>query len=220
MTAVSNALVGGRDADGYGCKLECPSVHPGLIAGQLPWASGVDYKTMCLGMREWAAVIVLSRDRGSGAVTLDERGEPALSYPLHSNDAATLQDGLGLATRVLAAAGCTEVLTTQKAVGGTFPLPAGGAEREAAVREMSRRVEAAGVALDNRVQVTCNRTVIALLTPTPNRVQILSAHQMGTARMGSDPSSSVVNPDGESWEVTSTHNSTHQHLYQHINACL
>ena len=27
------------------------------------------------------------------------------------------------------------------------------------------------------------------------------AHQMGTCRMGSDPSSSVVNADGESWDV-------------------
>ena len=109
MTTVSNALVGGRDADGYGCKLECPSVHPGLIAGQLPWESGEAFKAKCLTMREWAAVIVLARDKGSGSVTLDERGEPALSYPLHNADAATLTDGLGLATRILAAAGCSEV---------------------------------------------------------------------------------------------------------------
>ncbi len=29
-----------------------------------------------------------------------------------------------------------------------------------------------------------------------------SAHQMGTARMGADPSTSVCDPNGESWDVS------------------
>lgn len=30
----------------------------------------------------------------------------------------------------------------------------------------------------------------------------VSAHQMGTARMGADPASSVCDPNGESWDVS------------------
>ena len=35
----------------------------------------------------------------------------------------------------------------------------------------------------------------------PNGPPLFSAHQMGTCRMGADAARSVVNPDGESWQV-------------------
>ena len=38
-----------------------------------------------------------------------------------------------------------------------------------------------------------------------NSSTVFSAHQMGTARMGIDPKKSCVDPQGECWEVRSTH---------------
>ena len=37
-----------------------------------------------------------------------------------------------------------------------------------------------------------------------NVTQLFSAHQMGTARMGSNPKSSVVDSTGESWDIAGT----------------
>ena len=37
-----------------------------------------------------------------------------------------------------------------------------------------------------------------------NSITMFSAHQMGTARMGTDPKKSCVNPQGECWEVSTS----------------
>jgi len=142
----------------------------------------MEFKKTLLGMRNWAAIIVLTRDYGSGSVTLDDRGEPALSYPLHSHDSESMMAGMELSLRIHAAAGAEQLATGQSDFGGVRNIPSAAPERAHAVTEACNDVRAAGVAMDGRVPV-------------------FSAHQMGTARMGAEPSVSVVDLNGESWEV-------------------
>jgi len=188
MTTVREAVAGGRRGDGYGCKLECPSMHPGLIAATTPWHGCTKYKLEFLKSRRIAAIISLCRDKGSGTVSLDERGEPALSYPLANEDIESLIDGLELSMRIFSAAGAEALGTSQKRF---FPdndcfCELGPEEDTAGRREnLNTAIETmkeCGIALDNRSQV-------------------FSAHQMGTCRMGADKRSSVVDLDGQSWEI-------------------
>ena len=74
----------------------------------------------------------------------------------------------------------TKVATTQPCFKGLEPLPAGPG-RAAALDDIASRVRAARFPAFSSV--------------------VLSAHQMGTCRMGVDRSTSVVSPAGECWDL-------------------
>jgi long-chain-alcohol oxidase len=182
MTTVSNQCAKGRANDNYGAKLECPSMHPGLAASVLPWAGGADFKESMLNIRRLSSFIVLTRDRGSGEVRLDKEGNPRLYYPLAESDAENMMDGLETAVRAMAAAGVDDVCPTN--------LPS------ARVLPPQSMPEARAAAVDNIV-TEMRETGFPLF-----KSSVFSAHQMGTCRMGSSSKDSVVNEDGQSWEVS------------------
>ena len=76
-----------------GCKLEAQrrrcaltaarspvQAHPGLMAASMPWLDGQDFKRLCTWMPYVAVTLVLTRDRGSGRVTIGRDGLPRLHY--------------------------------------------------------------------------------------------------------------------------------------------
>ena len=156
--------------DGYGFLIESVQYGPGYFAGSLPWQSGRQHKVLMSGLGRTSTLIGLVRDRGHGRVTIADAGESVVTYPL--DEPATVQrlsEALAAATRVHVAAG---------ARGAVDLTPA------------KQRVWRRGQDLD-RFLAGADAVPYRL----PYRV-IGSAHQMGSARMGTDPATSVADPEG------------------------
>jgi len=176
MTTVSNEVEPGPKNDGYGCKLEVPSTHPGLISSSIPWHGGAAVKAHLLDTADAAAMIVLQRDHGTGVVTNDAWNPMGMkvNYAVTDDDKESMIDGMDKCIRILAAAGADEIMTTHSAA------------------HVHRTSDAA--ALDAYVEK------VRLSGIKTNSVGVFSAHQMGSCRMGYSPNTSVVDEDGEMWE--------------------
>ncbi len=168
QTAYSDAF--NYRAGNYGAKLEVAPVHPAFAAMALPWTSATAHARWMDELSRTALLIALTRDRDPGSVDLD--GEAAIHYSLAPFDAENALAGLAGAIDVAFAAGARKVRTLHAA-----PLELDAAEWNPASRAaLVARLRALGVA--------------------PNRQPLFSAHQMGTAAMGSDPDRSVVDARG------------------------
>ena len=64
--------------------------HPGLMAASMPWLSGVDYKRLCTWFPYAALLLVLTRDKGSGRVTIGKDGLPRIHYWPDKHDRASM----------------------------------------------------------------------------------------------------------------------------------
>ena len=157
---------------GHGYLIEPGHWHPGLGAGALAWPDARDHKLIMGRASRSATFGALTREHGSGSVTLDERGQAAIHYPLDDEvDRALLRDGLRELARLHAAGGASVIID-----------PAPG-------RRLWRRGE--------DIEAFADRVAEA---PLEERA-ILSFHQMGSARMGTDPRTSVADPDGQLHDV-------------------
>jgi len=172
---------------GYGALLFTPAAHPGLFAAAAPWHGGRAFKDLFLKFPNAVAVLILVRDRGAGRVTLEANsGNPRLKYTMGCEDKAAMVKGMMLGLTAVAAAGACEVMTlhTGYAVPGEDGLRHKILHGTGAAFEFQlflKQVEEVGVP--------------ELGIPT------FSAHQMGTARLGTSPESSVLDADGECWDV-------------------
>jgi len=170
-------------------------IMPGLISTLVPWTNAASYKSLMLDTRRAFAFIVLSRDKGSGYVTLDKEGAPRMYYPVSEHDRGSLLDGLVAAIRIAAEAGAAQIGCSIIPL-GIRDLPAVPpadldesvrrrmeADRARAVDKFIAEVKAHGITTDFRTGIFC-------------------AHQMGTCKMGVDKKKSVVRPTGETWGCT------------------
>ncbi|KAJ0967962.1 hypothetical protein J5N97_024879 [Dioscorea zingiberensis] len=161
------------NADGYGAVLQTPALHPGMFSVLMPWVSAQDFRERMTRFSRTAHIFALARDKGTGTADYPE----SITYKLEGSDEDNLRKGLETALRILAAAGAEEV-GTQHCQGERFRVKGSG-EKE--FEEYLERVR--------------KRELRDLSTP------ISSAHQMGSCRMGVDPKTSAVSPDGEAWEL-------------------
>lgn len=152
--------------DGYGVKLEAVPAHPGLAALALPWEGRQQHAAEMRLLRRCAALIVLTRDRGSGSVSTDEA--PRIAYRLDPYDAAHMRTGMSKLAQGALAAGATRVRTLHN-----VPVE---------VRERN------GLGDFN--------VALAAAPSGANRLGLFSAHQMGTARMHADAAHGVVDGAG------------------------
>lgn len=155
----------------YGYTLEAAPTHPGLFGLATPWYSARNYRDEMRNISHLASIIVLTRDRGEGAVTVNRAGEPVVDYVVSAYDRKHILHGLRQGTRVHFAAGAQRVISLQNK-----PTDLTRAEQEALqnqrLREFDRLIERRGLGA--------------------NRVVLFSAHQMGTCRMGASPRTSVT----------------------------
>lgn len=161
------------DGKDYGVRLETPPVHPGIAATIIPWENAHQHKSILARLEQLAAIIVLTRDRDGGRVTVDAKGRPAIHYWLSAHDARHLQRGEIEAFRVYRAAGAVEI-------GGTyepFTRWCAGEDFEAHLRALGEQ------------------------TIKPNLYGVYSAHQMSSCRMGGSSALGALTPEGESYEV-------------------
>jgi choline dehydrogenase-like flavoprotein len=157
---------------GFGFRLECPPVLPGLLAASTPWVSSAEHRRRMSQAGHTAPFIAIVRDRDSGRVTLDRTGQPEVHYWPTREAREHLVRAMVEATRIHFAAGATEVSTLH-----TPPVTGHGGDFEAIRTAIERR----GV--------------------QRNAVALFSAHQMSTCRMGNDRRDSVADPNGEVWGV-------------------
>ncbi len=145
-------------------------MSPGLIGASFPWESGADHKRLMQAFRWHAPFVSVARDHGSGEVTIDDLGRAVVSWGLEDPVDRSLARRANVELcRIQHAAGATEVFTLHS-------------------RELRWK---RGEDFDAFLAEVDGASY------EPNDVACLSAHQMGSCRMGSDPQTSVADGRGE-----------------------
>lgn len=156
--------------DGYGMLIETGQYAPGLVGSATPWTSGADHKERMENFRFGATFIALTRDRGGGSVVTGPDGEAVPFYSVtDERDLENLRKGLDVQARLHEAAGAHTIV----GLAGTAPTWRRGDDFESFIAGLQRIPFRAG------------------------GHRMFSAHQMGTCRMGPDPSTSVAGTRGE-----------------------
>lgn len=161
--------------DNYGPIFETVPVHPGAGSLVVPWTSAAGYRA---GMGDFAKLgftAVLPRDKGKGTVSIAKDGTPKIDYAPSHGDKRRLTEGAINGGKVMEAAGALKVYTLHHDPIAYTPGGAGAHDRWA---EMVRA----------RGYDTSNTT-------------FFSYHQMGSCRMGIDPSRGAIDAHNESHEV-------------------
>ena len=158
----------------YGVKVEVAPAHPGMAALALPWENRAQHAALMDRFRNVATLFALTRDRDPGSIDLDD--EAYIRYRLSPYDGENLLAGLVGLFDLGFAAGALRMLTLHAKPIQIERSQWGPSRRDA----FAQRVRAIGIA--------------------PNRQVLFSAHQMGTAVMGTDPQRSVVDPAGRVWD--------------------
>lgn len=168
QAAIVDEFAGRREGHGY--LIETSQYTTGLFASAAVWQGGAAHKTLMADHARSVTLIHLTRDRGSGEVTLDERGQPRVTYAVTDPlDVENYWHGQGTVARILEAAGAERI---QPLAEGARPW---------------QRGEDLGAWIAGLRRYPIGHGGHA----------VFSAHQMGSARMGRDPQTSVADPRGE-----------------------
>jgi choline dehydrogenase-like flavoprotein len=159
--------------EGYGVKFETAPIHFALPASAFGWEGARAYKHDLAKLGHLSIVGAVLRDREPGRVDTGRDGRPRVHYELSAFDAAHLRVGLRGAARVMAAAGATDLFTTQQPPARCRPGAPGW-------------LEGFGAAMDARGYDRC-------------RMAFITFHQMGSCAMGADPRTAVVGESGEAY---------------------
>jgi choline dehydrogenase-like flavoprotein len=156
--------------EGYGFLVETAQYAPGLVGSATPWISGADHKRRMEEFRFTGTSISLTRDRGSGRVSVDANGEALPTYAVTDPlDLENLSRGIEAQIRLHEAAGAHQIA----------PLAEGG--------PTWRRGDDLAAFVDRVKRIPFRA----------GGYKLFSAHQMGSCRMGTDPQTSVAGPYGE-----------------------
>ncbi len=157
------------DGEGYGLLVEGSHFYPGVFGFQLARQDGRDHKEAMTRLGRMCDLLFIMRERGGGKVTVDDNGESVVHYALTDpRDQALFRKGLRVLAELHLAAGAEELW-----YGADIPVFHRGEDLEAWLAILDARPIGAG------------------------GLFMGSAHQMGSARMGADPATSVAQPSGE-----------------------
>jgi len=160
--------------DGCGFLFEATSMHPGIVSASMPWESGAAQKELMQAFRWLAPFISVARDHGEGEVVIDAFGRPVVRWGLSDpvDERLAVRAHVELA-RLHRAAGAQQIYTLH-------------------ARDIRWRQ---GEDFDTYL------SALESASYAPNDVTCFTAHQMGSCRMGSDPSDSVADGRGELHDV-------------------
>jgi choline dehydrogenase-like flavoprotein len=148
---------------------------PGLFTTVVPWLSGAQHKELTRKYRYRADWVFIVKDRGAGTVTINENGESAHWYPFTDElDRRHFREAAVTAIRMQEAAGAQQIFLA----GQPFAPWRRGEDLEAFIEKV------------NQVPIG------------PGGTPVFSAHQMCSAKLGSDPQTCVAKPDGELHDTT------------------
>ena len=155
--------------DGYGILVEGSQYYTGVFAFQLARRDGAEAKEAMSKLGRMADFLFVLRDHTGGEVTIDEQGEAVHTYALDDpRDVAAYRKGLRVMAELHLAAGAQELW-----FGYTPTVFQAGDDLDAWLAQLDEiPIGAGGLFMG-------------------------SAHQMGSARMGVDPATSVAKPTGE-----------------------
>ncbi|KAI4373896.1 hypothetical protein MLD38_011957 [Melastoma candidum] len=174
ITSVHKVVLGDSTINAI---IETPALGPGSFAVLCPWESGLDVKERMLKYSRTAHLITIVRDKGSGKV----RSEDRIRYHLNADDKQNLLLGLRQSLRILVAAGAVEV--------GTH-------------RSDGQRLRCIGTSEEELEEFLSKVTVEeGPLWIGEKWTVYTTAHQMGSCRMGVNPSQGAVDQNGQSWET-------------------
>jgi choline dehydrogenase-like flavoprotein len=161
-------------ADGYGFLIEGAQYTTGIGGSATPWTGGEQHKELMARYKHGATFIMLLRDHGHGRVVIDPTGEAVPFYSLEDPlDLQNTRIAIEKIIRLHEAAGAQEIMS----LAASLPRWRRGDNLERFIERAQRVPQRAG------------------------GQKLFSAHQMGTARMGTDPQTSVANPFGELHDV-------------------
>jgi len=162
-----------KDCEGeHGFLIEATTVAPAIVAMSLPWEDGRTHKRLLeRTLRHVAPFISVARDHGEGQVVVDDHGRAVTRWSFSDEvDARMFRRAMVELARLQRAAGAQEIITFFQQ---RPPSWREGEDFEAFLAEIE----------SGSLQA--------------NDVAAFTAHQMGSCRMGSDPSDSVADGRGE-----------------------
>jgi len=166
------------DGNHYGSKVVIGSTHPGSKGPNFAWNSPAQWRKDVLRFKTSTFQCCLARDRdSSGTITVGPSGEMVMDYNLEPFDEKSLVEGMVLMSKLLVASGADEVRPIVEGIEGYKVVRDGEGD---AMESLSFK-EYIEYLRKQRVTKT------------------LSAHQMGTCRMGSRQENSVTNDKGKVW---------------------
>jgi choline dehydrogenase-like flavoprotein len=160
--------------DGHGFLIEGVQYTTAIGGSAVPFTDGAAHKRQMSNFRHGVSYIALLRDRGHGRVTIDRAGMAVPSYSLTDElDVRNTHRGIEALARLHEAAGAQQIL----ALAARAPSWRWGDDLGEFVADVQRIPLRAG------------------------GWTLFSAHQMGSCRMGTDPSRSVADTWGELHDV-------------------
>lgn len=181
------------DREGYGAKLECTTMLPGLFLTFFPWKGGLHFKEFAAKMKRMTGYISLARDRYGGRVYPDPvDGRCRIAYTPSKYDRQHILEGAVRLAELLYVEGAREIFTFHPAL-EPFVRPAA----EEAPTDADVPGNTTPSVNDAPFQAWISQ-MRKLGLPSPD-TPFVSAHQMGTARMGSSEKNSAIDPKGRVW---------------------
>jgi choline dehydrogenase-like flavoprotein len=173
MAGIMNEFAEANDCHGY--IVECVQHLPGLFTTVVPWLGGAQHKELTRKYRYRADWVFIVKDRGAGTVTIDDNGESAHWYPFTDElDRRHFREAAVTSIRMQEAAGAQQIFLA----GQPFAPWQRGEDLEKFIDKV------------NQVPIG------------PGGTPVFSAHQMCSAKLGSDPQTSVAKPNGELHDTT------------------
>ena len=153
----------------HGFLVEGVQYGPALLAAYLPWRGGSDHKRLIAEGRATTGLVAVCRDRGSGTVTLGPDGEGVVAYPFDDTlDRKVWREAVAALARLHAAGGAHTIHSAAPGI----PSWRRGEDLDAWI------------------------ATVQGVPPGAGGHPVGCAHQMGTARMGTDRMTSVADPSG------------------------
>lgn len=188
LTSVINDLEN-IDSSGHGVKMEATAMIPAIFLALFPWTSGLEWKLFCAKMRRMTGYISLARDQGEGRVYVDpdEKERLRVDYSVDKRDRKHIAMGLVALAKIQFIEGAREIHVSVPGVPAF--LRRGDAQAQ---------IDGQGIN-DPAFQDWLTHLERLVSEGMPSKTAFGCAHQMGSARMGSSPTTSVVDPDGRVW---------------------
>jgi choline dehydrogenase-like flavoprotein len=177
------------DGQGHGVKLEATSMLPSMILPHPVWRGGLEFKLLAPRLKNMTGHISLSRDTGSGSVYIDPiDGRSRFRYNTNKIDRTHILEGLIALAKINYISGAREIFTSLPGVPHFI--------RPHTPSSPTCDTDGINCPTFNAWLDVLRKT--GLMDP---EASFMSAHQMGTVRMGSTPKLGAVDPRGQSWEA-------------------
>lgn len=184
-----------QDHEGYGTKLESCLMLPGMVTAFMPWTGGLAYKELTAKFRRMTGYLAIARDRYGGHVYADPvDGRSVIHYKPNDHDKRHILEGVIRMAEIAYVAGATELIPT---IPGIEPFIVSSAA-DPETKHLTSGAARPPPSVTDPAFVAWLAKLRANGTPAPD-TGFVSAHQMGTCRMGSSPKNSVCDTHGRVW---------------------